>query len=235
MATTLTLQNSMNFVQSIIKNQAQMVNNDEPAVTAANVVLGTMLGPPCKWRFNRKATSFAVSAAGGTDYVKNLPLFGFLDVQSLVDADGNQYELGGATSLVTVATPGQPDLVAPQFDDNAGNITFRLNKVPDQGYTVFADYQMKMALMTSSASNWGVVPDEFAYCFTQGFTSLMMLLINDSRFPIFQAFFLDRLLGAQDGLTEQQRDIFARQWMAFAGTLVRSQAMVNQGTNARGK
>jgi hypothetical protein len=235
MATTLTLQNSINFVTPILKNQPLQVSNQEPALTAGNMVLGVMLGPPMKWRFNRKEFSIAVTSGGGTDYVKSLPNLGFIETLWLVDGSGKIHAIEGAVSLAATSAVGRPTKVAPQFDDNSGNITFRLDRVPDQNYTLFGDYQQKAPLMSSAASEWAPVPDEFQYIFNQGFLCLMSLLVNDSRFPVFENYFIARLLGAQDGLTDQERNIFVANWAALTATLQRSLGSVNSGVSGRAK
>lgn len=235
MASTLTLQNSINFVTPILKNQPLMVSAMEPALTAGNLVLGTLLGAPMRWAFNRKSVNFAITAGGGTDYTQVINDFGFLETQWLKDATANIFQLGGAVSLAAESTAARPQKVARQYDDNTGNLVFRFDKIPDGNYTAYLDYQKKAPLMTSPASVWGLVPDEFQYIFNQGFLSFMMLLTNDSRFPIFENYFLARLLGAQDGLTDQERNIFVANWMALAGTLTRATAAVNSGAAGRGK
>lgn len=236
MAQLLNLQNSINFATPILKNQPLQVSNQEPALTAANMVLGTMLGAPCKWRFNRAAFSIPITPAGLTDYVIGLPSLGFLETLWLVDAAaGKIHALTGAISLAVDGNVGRPTKLAVQFDDNLGNITFRVDKVPDQNYTVYGNFQQKAEPMTSAASPWGPVPDEFQYIFNWGFLCFMSLLVNDSRFPIFENYFIARLLGAQDGLTDQERNIFVANWMALAQTLSRSQGAVQAGVAGRGK
>src|SRR5208337_3276831 len=220
MSTTLTLQNSINFAAPILKNQPLMVSNFEPALTAANIVLGTILGPPFRWRFNRNTVSFTITQAGGTDYVQVLPDFGFLETQWLTDATAKIHQFNGAVSLAKETAIGRPSRVAPQYDDNAGNITFRFDRMPDQNYIFNGDYQKKSKLMTSPGSPWGVVPDEFNYIFNDGFLALAMLLVNDSRFPIFENYFVSRLLSAQDGLSDQERDIFLGNWMRVMQTVM---------------
>jgi hypothetical protein len=79
------------------------------------------------------------------------------------------------------------------------------------------------------------VPDEFSYIFNEGFLSMMMLLVNDSRFPIFESFFTSRLLGAQDGLSDQERDIFLGNWMRAVQTVQRAQGMTNAAIAGRSK
>lgn len=235
LATTLTLQNSMNFIAPFLKNVPLQVSNQEPALTAGNMVLATMLGPPCRWRFNRKEVSFAVTLAGGTDYAVAMAALGFIEEQWLVDAQGNFHAVAGAVSLGVTGAKGRPEKLAAQFDDNQGNITFRVDRVPDVNYTVYVDYQQKAPQMTSAASPWSPVPDEFVHIFDYGFLCLMSLLVNDSRFPIFENYFIARLLGTQDGLSDQARDIFIGNWMARTQTLVRSQGAVQSGVAGRGK
>ena len=235
MGTTLTLQNSMNFVAPILKGQPLQVTLQEPAVTAGNIVLGTMLGPPCRWPFNRGSFNFPVSQAAGTDYTLALPDFRWLETQWLTDAAGNVHQVGGEIALSRDSNLSRPTRLAQQYDDNMGNITFRVGPAPDAAYTMFGDYQKKAKLIEDPSSVWGVVPDEFGYIFQQGFLGVMMLLVNDVRFPIELGFFIARLLGAQDGMSEQQKNIFVQDWMAFAGTLTRSQGMVKQGLDGRAK
>lgn len=235
MAQAISLQAAINFVQPILKNQPLLVSNEEPALTAANMVLGTMLGPPMKWAFNRQTYNFGISLLGGTDYSVFLSDFSFLESQYLVDSTGKIYELNGATSLARESGQARPTKVALQFDDNAGNHTYRFNAVPNQNYVVFLDYQKSAALMGSTAAFWGTVPDRFNYIYHQGFLAMMSLLVNDARFPIFQNFFLARLLGAQDGLTDQERDIFLGNWANVIQTMNRATAATGAAAQARGR
>jgi hypothetical protein len=224
----------MNFVAPILKNTPLMVSNLEPALTAANIVLGTMLGPPMKWRQNRMEFNFPITSAN-TDYALSLPTFSFIETQWIVDGAGNVYELKGAVSLAKSSASARPERMSPQFDDNQGNITFRVDKTPDQDYTIFVDCQQKAQLLTSAASEWYPVPDDFEHIYNYGFLCLMSLLVNDARFPIFEQWFISRLLGTQDGLSAQDRDIFVGNWMATTQTLARSQGAVNAGVTGRSK
>jgi hypothetical protein len=230
---TLSLQNSINFVMPILKNQPLLVSINEPALTAANLVLGTILSPPFKWAFNRGTTSVAIDAAHGTDYPLTIVDFGFLDTQWLTDQNGKVFELKGATSHAKEAGIGRPTSVAPQYDDDAGTITLRFNSMPDGPYSAYFDYQKAIALMNSAASLWGVVPDRFMYVYNQGFLAMMSLLVNDARFPIFNQLFISRLLGAQDGLSDQEREIFIGNWMNLVQTTTRATAAA--GAQGRGR
>jgi hypothetical protein len=235
MATTITLQNSINYAQPVLKSQPLLVSNFEPALTMANIVLGTMLGAPFKWRFNRNSFTLPITGVDGTDYSVALPDMGFLECQWLVDGNAKIYELKGDTAIAKQSATGRPLTIAMQYDDNAGNVTFRVDRVPDQDYIISGDYQKKAVQMTSPGSPWGVVPDEFGYLFNNGFLAMAMLLVNDSRFPIFDGYFVNRLLGAQDGLSEQQRDIFVGNWTRQMQTLKRADLSTQIGIAGRAK
>lgn len=234
MSNTITVQNSINFATPILKNQPLLVSNLEPAMSAANLVLGTVLGAPFRWRFNRGSFNFPVTAAG-VDYPQVIKDLGFLETIWIVDGSNTVNQLTGAISLAKDGSTGRPSKIALQYDDNSGNITARLDRTPDQNYTVFYDYQRKAPVLSSPAIGWGVVPDEFSYIYNWGFLCVMSLLINDSRFPVFENYFIARLLGAQDGLSDQERNIFLANWMGFSQTLQRNQGAVNSGVAGRGK
>lgn len=235
MASTLTLGNSIVFASTLIKNQRLNVNNQEPALTMGNLVLQRMLGAPFIWRFNRGSFSIPITNAGGTDYAVTLANLGRIETQWLTNSTGAILELNGAVELAKVSTSRRPTHVAPVYDDNAGTITFRFSAIPDQNYTAWFDYQKRPSLMTSSASTFGPVPDEFSYLFNKGYLAEAALLVNDSRFPIWQRDFVGGLLATQDGLDAQAKAIFFEQMLNTGRTATRSQAAGQSGAQARGQ
>ena len=60
----------------------------------------------------------------------------------------------------------------------------------------------------------------------------MALLTNDSRFPIYEKWFIGRLLNAQSGLSAQERNIFLANWTMAMSTL--KQADVAGAANLSG-
>ena len=233
MSITLSVRNSLTYVQTLIDNQRLNVNNDEPGVTMANIVLGTMMGAPFCWRQNRSRLSIAISTAGGTDYVKSAPTMGFIEAQWLVDANDNILELNGATALAKVSYQRTPTLMAPQYDDNQGNITFRFNSVPDTDYTAFIDFQNAATLITSPAQTFFPLSDYFGYLFNKGMLSEDALLVNDSRFSIWRGEWIAQLLATQDGLDAQAKDMFYNQFMNTTRTVQRSSGAGQNGTQGR--
>lgn len=234
MAATLTVSDAVQFCLPMIKQQKLYVNNWQPALGIAQIILNRILGPPFIWRFNRANLTIAISAVGGTDYVvANLVTLGRIETQWLVDGSGNIHELTGAQSIAKVSSSARPTKVAPVYDDNAGNITFRFNKVPNANFSALFDYQQKATLITSPAMPFGPIPDEFAHIYLTGFLTWAGMLVNDARFPIWEKEFLGSLLGAQDGLDAQAKAIFLGEWMEFSRTVTRSQAASQGGAQGQ--
>jgi hypothetical protein len=234
MATTFSLMDSWVFVTTLLKNQRLNVNNMQPGLQMGNNVLGIMLGPPFAWPFNRSNLEIAITHAAGTDYNVSAPELDHIETQWLNDANGGIFELKGATSMAKVSTKRRPMTVAPVYDDNEGNITFRFNSLPDQNYIASFDYQRKATKLTSPASTFGPIPDQFAYLYNKGMLSEGALLVNDARFTIWRREFIAGVLATQDGLDEQAKSIFYDQMMNTGRTAVRSQSAGQSGAAGRG-
>ena len=226
---TLSISDSMTYVKTLIKNQRFSIDNLQPGITMANIVLQRMLGAPFVWRENRANISQAITTTGGTDYVVVISNLGRIETQWLTDANQNSIALEGAVSLPKVSTTRRPLKVAPVYDDNEGNITLRFDAIPDQNYTAYFDYQKKAPLLTSYAATFEPVSDEFGYLFNTGMLALGALITNDARFNIWQAEFVAGILATQDGLDAQSKSLFYDQMLNAGRTALRSQQM---GKNA---
>lgn len=229
----LSVQSALTYVQTMMDNQRLNVNNMDPGMTMANTVLGTMLGPPFVWRQNRSSVSFEVFTTGGTDYTVSIPNLGFIEKQWMEDSDGKILDLKGATALSKVSYERQPTELSPQYDDNQGNITFRLNSVPDANYTAFLDFQQAAKLLQAPSDTFAPLSDYFGYLFNKGMLSEGALLVNDSRFSIWRGEWIAQLLATQDGLDAQAKDMFYNQFMNTTRTVMRSQGAVQSATSAR--
>lgn len=230
---TITVQDSVNYVRTLIKNQRLNISKYEPGLTSANIVLGRILGPPFVWRFNRFNFSIPISEAGGTDYQLNLPTLGRIESMWLMDSAGNICALEGRLDLPKSTSVRRPQLVAAVYDDNQGNITFRFDALPDQAYTAFFDAQNKAQLLRGWSDPFGPVPDEFGYIYHTLFLSEAALIVNDARFEIWRRNGVAALLAAQDGLDEQAKAIMFEQMLNVGRTAQRSQAMGKSGAAAQ--
>lgn len=228
------LQASWTYISTQMKNQRLNVNNMEPGLTMGNNVLQTMLGAPMIWRFNRKTFQIAIAKGSGQDYTIALQNLGRIETQWLIDpTNGGILELNGAQALARVSASKRPQRVAPVYDDNQGNITFRFDAIPDRNYIAYFDYQEAPPKMTSPASTFAPIPDEFGYLTQKGMLSEGAALINDSRFTVWRRDFVAGLLATQDGLDAQAKSIFFEQMMNVGRTASRSQAAGQSGAQGR--
>lgn len=241
MASTYSLQNTVNWASPIIFNKPLSAGVGlEPALTNGNLVLQAILGPPFIWRWNRATVNFVCNAAQSVpqDYPTAVSAFHFIESAAVFSTDSpatDIKELEIRRHLERTAAKARPTYIAPEFDDNAGNITFRLADAPDQNYPVTVTYQKKPTLFLSLAQTWAPIPDEFQYIYNNGFLALSLAHIRDERFGVFNQKFLGALLGAAEGLTEMEKNLFLANWLLISGQLQAQQLKVNQGTEARGR
>lgn len=150
-------------------------------------------------------------------------------------ANGSLYwEVSPKIWLSQTSELSRPRNVSAQLDDGSGNITFRLTPVPDQAYPVILTIQQKPGLFTKLGQTWSPVPDEYSRIYNWGFLSLMLLFADDPRFQVANQKFVTQLLGANEGLTETQKNIFLNNWSAITGQAIFNQQDTTQGTQARG-
>jgi hypothetical protein len=242
MASTLNLQQTLLWTGPFLHYQPLTIGGTEPAVSNANLVKSTILGPPFTWASNRAESAPITLIPGTQDYLVNLPNFGFLEKAWVTLTTGVAPNTTTTTTEITVSrglskdsTSGRPDHIAVQLDDNAGNITFRLMPDPDQAYTLTVCFQQKALPMTSLASLWNPIGDELSYIFNFGFLAMSLILTGDARFPIFNDRFISHLLGAQDGLDEMQRNIFLGNYLEVMRQVQRNGMQTQQGVMGRAK
>ncbi len=217
------------------------VSNNEPALQAANLTKQTILGAPFAWPWNRG--NFIVSIPNtdnsgnpiqaAQDYETQLANFGFIEKAWLTDSKNNTKEIRIVSVLSQESNVQRPQSVAVQTQDGDGYVTLRLNTIPDQSYMLSGVYQKATLQMTSLASSWAPIPDHLGYIVDWGFLSFVSMLTKDARFPIFMQKFIAHLLGAQDGISALQRNIFLGQWLDVIAEPQRTQATTQQGVAAR--
>jgi len=221
----------VNWALPFLEQQPLAINGMEPALSSANLVLQTMLGPPFAWAWNRKMISYT---SNGQDYQAILSDFGFLEggtVQAVTG--GKAWEISVRNLLLVDAQSARPAFVSPLIDDGMGNITFRLSPAPDQGYNVVLPYQRKPPQLMSFGYTWSPVPDEKNYICQWGFLSLMSLIGNDARFSEYNIKFITTLLAAQGGLSEMEKNIFLANWTRVMQNLQSSQLGTQERFKAR--
>lgn len=239
MIVTRNLMASALFSMPFLNYQPVNISNQEPAVTAGNLTKQTMLGPPFKWMWNRGTFHVDMDPDAdvwGQDYMMQLPDFQFIEKLWLTDtATGKTYEIANIVqSLVGETIIKRPSSAAMNLMDGEGYVTLRLNTQPDVPYMIDGYYQRAPVLMTSLANTWAPIPDFLSYVYDWGFLGFVSLLTKDARAGVFLAKFASHLLGAQDGLSATQRNIFLGNWLEVMGAPQREQINITQGAQSRG-
>ena len=170
------------------------------------------------------------------DYTLNVPLFSHIEHASVLDLDSTGaplkwYELTVKNNLSLESSQNRPQYIGPHIEDGNGNITFRMQSAPDKPYPVEIHVQLVPPQITSINQTWAPLPDFMQNVYNLGFLALMLQFSDDpSRGAYYENKFKAALLGRQEGLSEEQRNIFLNNWEELqAGAALRMQ----QGMQAR--
>lgn len=210
----ITLTSTINWAAPFLQFKPQTLgsSNTEPAVTSANIILSTMLGPPFKWRWNRTTLNITTNV-GTQDYLSNVSDFGFLESASIATSNATTFELSNNRLFLPISNQqARPEFIAPTTE-SGGNITFRFLSVPNTASNVTVTYQKKATLMSNVNSTWAPIPDEYSYIYNHGYLGLMFMYADDPRFNVEIGRFKASLIGASEGLTQTEKDVFLEQWM----------------------
>ena len=235
MASTNTLARTINYAQQYLDQSpltftTPVVSND-PAFYHADWVMQMILAPPFAWRWNRSAGSFSTptftTQIGLTDYKVNIPTFGWIEKAVVYDpSNGNapmELMVEGVRGLDPVSN--EPNRISAQYDDGAGNITFRVFPAPQMAYNVIVDYQNAASIFTSATQPWAPLPDYMSYLYNTGFLAKSMEYWNDPRYQMLMQLFLQQLISASEGLSETYKNI----WLDDKMNYVRQSMAVQQG------
>jgi len=236
MASTIQLQRTINrssqFIRLAPLTFASNTSND-PAFSNADWVMQTILAPPFAWRWNRNsnATPTAptfVTSPGVSDYSVSLPNFGWIEKAVGYDvADGfRAFELQVGLVSGGESLQNEPARIAAQYDDDNGNITFRLFPPPDdKTYNIVVEWQKAAPLFTSATQTWAPIPDYMSYVYNMGFDALSFQYMNDPRFGGTMQLFYTELANMSEGLTESQKNI----WLQDRVNSIREMNKAQQG------
>lgn len=204
----------------------------EPALSAANLILSTLLSPPLFWPWNRSVVGFSTSVQ---DFSLNgLENFGYLEGGSMMDASGQPWELEVKQVLHPDASQARPRWCAALIDDGMGNITFRLSPgPPTSNSTGTLIYQRRAPVLMSLGTTWAPVPDDRVNMCQWGHLALMSLIGNDARFNLYNQKFVTAVLSSHGGLTAMERNMFLTNWMTAQGQAQGKQLATSEQFKAR--
>lgn len=238
MPTTVSLQNTANWVAAFIQQRPQVGVGgiaNEPFLTSANKVGQTILAPPFKWSWNRVENASIVTTPGITDYTVQLSYWGYLE-KATNSFQGQVYEIQVSQVLAmdnTTTSQARPQQIAPILDDNAGNITFRLMPAPDQNYNITLTMQKAWQQASNLSALWSPIPDRYGFLYNQGMLAHMCGMYSSQLYIANMEIFFRQLVGAAEGLTETEKAIFLEDQLRILRTGQNSGIGVQQGKQAR--
>lgn len=304
-----TILNTIEWAKKLNFNRLSVIGNSlEPALTSANLVMQTMLGPPFDWWWNNKEVVFNTSGTAATgsitnysitaneltltvansfspgqifdlnvfvtstflngnaivldtanpttvtayfphanvgstaetgtmtnatvqDYIIPLPNFGHIEWAAVQDLTENKWYQLEVKPLSLSNDVGRPRFIYPNSQDAPGNVQMRLQPAPNKPFPVAINYQEIPVPVTSINQTWAPIPDFMGYIYNWGFLAMMYMFADDPRFAMANQKFVTHLLGAAQGLTEQEKTIFLNNYTDMTRL---QEANNNLGIQARG-
>ena len=220
--TSNTIQNTLDWCRAYILNRPSSgVSNiaNEPGLTNANLIMSTILSPPFAWQWNRTVKTFS-TVAGISDYYISLPDYGWLEKATIYNAaqTPSTVEIQISNVLTASGKQNRPFQISPVFDDNAGNITFRLFPIPDQIYTATLTYQKAPVFATALTNTWAPIPDKYNFLYERGMLAHLHGMYDAATYAMELQLFFRQLVGCSEGLSDTAKAIFLNDRLAQVTT-----------------
>lgn len=154
------------------------------------------------------------------DYTIPGSVFSHIEHASLLDLDSTGaptkwWELTVKNDLSLESSQNRPEFIGAHRQTGNGNVTFRMFSAPDKKYPVSVHVQLAAPTVTSMNQTWAPLPDYLQYIYDWGFLALMWQFADDPRSAYANNQFKAALLGRQEGLSEEQKNIFLNNWQAL--------------------
>lgn len=162
--------------------------------------------------------------------------FSHIEHASVLDLDAagvpiKWMELTIKNNLSLESSQNRPEFIGAHRQTGNGNVTFRVFSAPDKKYPVAIHAQLAAPAVTSINQTWAPIPDYLQYIYDYGFLALMLQFSDDpGRAAYYNNQFKAALLGRQEGLSEEQKNIFLNNWETLQNGYALKQ---QQGIQAR--
>lgn len=159
--------------------------------------------------------------------------FGWIENASVQNpANSKWIQISNKVDLALDAATSRPQNIAAELPGTLG-VLFRLMPVPDVAYPVAITLQQSASLITSLNQTWAPLPDDLGYVYQLGFLAWMYEFADDQRWAPTRQRFIAALLGAAEGLSQTEIDIFLANFNAISLDPIGRQMMLNQGMQHR--
>lgn len=162
--------------------------------------------------------------------------FGWIEnssVQDIAPTTPKWYPLSNKVDISLDSSQGRPQNISAELTGTLG-ITFRLLPVPALAYPVAITMQQSASLITSLNATWSPLPDDLGYVYQMGLLSYIYEFADDSRWAPARQRFMAGLLGAAEGLSATEVDIFLNNFGALSLNPIERQLQMQRGEQSRG-
>lgn len=161
-------------------------------------------------------------------------LFGWLENASVQDPTTSKWiQIQNKVDLALDAAQSRPQNISAELIGTLG-VTFRLMPVPDKAYLVAITMQQGAPLFTSLNQTWAPLPDYLGYIYNLGLLSYAYEFSDDARWTGARQRFIASLLGAAQGLSQTEVNIFLMsQWQTVTGQPMSNALTLQQGIQHR--
>jgi hypothetical protein len=159
--------------------------------------------------------------------------FSWIENASVQDPTSLKWlQISNKVDLALDTASSRPQNISAELIGSLG-VTFRLMPVPDKAYPVAITMQQSVPLITSINATWSPIPDDLGYVYNLGLLAFMYEFANDSRWAPTRQRFIAGLLGAAEGLSATEIDIFLTNFNAISLNPIERQMTLQQGVSHR--
>jgi hypothetical protein len=159
--------------------------------------------------------------------------YGWIENVSVQDPTSSKWiQIENKVDLALDSAQSRPQYISAEIVGTLG-IVFRLMPVPDKAYVVALTLQQAPPLITSLNQTWAPLPDYLGYVYNTGLLAWAYEFADDNRSGQKKQEFVARLLGAAEGLTATEVDIFLSNFNALSLSPIERQIQMQQGNQGR--
>jgi hypothetical protein len=127
----------------------------------------------------------------------------------------------------------RPNAISVQYNDGAGNITFRFMGVPNATFNVVLDFQMLAVPFTNTSSTWAPIPDTYAYIYDRLFLGETLEPVDAQRAQMEKQRGILSLVSIQNGMEVKDKAIFVAQYLNIDAQTAANMLDTQQGVSTK--
>jgi hypothetical protein len=127
----------------------------------------------------------------------------------------------------------RPSAISVQYNDGAGNVTFRFMSVPNATLNVVLDFQMSAVPFTTTSSTWAPIPDTYAYIYDRLFLGETLEPVDAARAQMEKQRGILSLVSIAEGMEMHDKAIFVAQYLNIDAQTAANMLDTQQGVSSK--